>query len=423
MNKYSELCIDIQSSLLSALQQMDSIGRKLLIVVKEKRVHSLISIGDIQRAIIAKTDLDTPVSDVLRKDVRIAKVTDNLEEDTLSVVLEEGEILDAVVDIDTFTHEESIDSTERVVNKEDNELIIQNFPLSNISKDVFLDSEYGPIKPSLSQALGNFGIVPFNKNKDNVFASDNNEIDIEDAEDVSSTMPENRVLLAEENGFEISQIISDEDTHKLLVSCEEDLFPILSNFIRVNHNFNGYTKFMTQPENNWDQPRIVALGGDICNDSNHELFNEFAGTSQQDLLKIFSFNVKIEITLDNMRESFFQTVSNSNWSNEGYLALSSIEEQNNRLIRDELKRLSALYGIGVILLDTETPGNSEIISLSEARHKIDLNFVNKLISNSTNNEFRDFIANINEIKKSGQFNKDFFDNIEANTEIKKINLK
>ena len=46
------LFIDLSKSVLSAIKQMDEFKVKLLIVMKNKEYFSLLSIGDIQRAII-----------------------------------------------------------------------------------------------------------------------------------------------------------------------------------------------------------------------------------------------------------------------------------------------------------------------------------------------------------------------------------
>lgn len=73
------LSISLESTMLSALERMDKIDKKLLIVFKEERFHSLLSIGDIQRAIINNQPFDTPVKDVLRTKVAIARVSDSRE--------------------------------------------------------------------------------------------------------------------------------------------------------------------------------------------------------------------------------------------------------------------------------------------------------------------------------------------------------
>ena len=48
----SELSISDSTSLMNAMHKMDKIGRKLLIIVKNSRFFSLISLGDIQRATV-----------------------------------------------------------------------------------------------------------------------------------------------------------------------------------------------------------------------------------------------------------------------------------------------------------------------------------------------------------------------------------
>jgi dTDP-glucose pyrophosphorylase len=57
----------------NALKKMDQLQRKLLIVTYENKFVSLLSIGDIQRAIINNKSLETIISEVLRENVRVAK--------------------------------------------------------------------------------------------------------------------------------------------------------------------------------------------------------------------------------------------------------------------------------------------------------------------------------------------------------------
>lgn len=59
--------------LMAALQQMDRKDGKLLLVMEGDRYVSLLSIGDIQRALIRQVPLDAPVSSVLRPQVRVAR--------------------------------------------------------------------------------------------------------------------------------------------------------------------------------------------------------------------------------------------------------------------------------------------------------------------------------------------------------------
>ncbi len=75
-----QVSIQKERSLHSALKQMDEINRKLLIVLNEDdSFFSLLSIGDIQRAIIRNLPLNTHVSEIVRQDITVAHPEDNLE--------------------------------------------------------------------------------------------------------------------------------------------------------------------------------------------------------------------------------------------------------------------------------------------------------------------------------------------------------
>jgi dTDP-glucose pyrophosphorylase len=71
--------IDNQFSVLEALERMDQIDRKLLIVLKGNQFYSLLSIGDIQRAIISKYKLENPVDAILRKKITVCFEGDSME--------------------------------------------------------------------------------------------------------------------------------------------------------------------------------------------------------------------------------------------------------------------------------------------------------------------------------------------------------
>lgn len=78
--RIKEISIDKSTSIIAALKQMDKKKHKLLLVLDKGLFYSLLSIGDIQRAIIANITLDNPVSEILRPEVRVAKPTDNKEQ-------------------------------------------------------------------------------------------------------------------------------------------------------------------------------------------------------------------------------------------------------------------------------------------------------------------------------------------------------
>lgn len=78
--KHDELVICENTSISSAMRQMDKVRHKLLIIASgSNEFIGLITIGDIQRAIIAGNSLESPVRAFVRTDLVIAKTTDNLD--------------------------------------------------------------------------------------------------------------------------------------------------------------------------------------------------------------------------------------------------------------------------------------------------------------------------------------------------------
>ena len=67
-----QICIERKASILSALKQMDEVRRKLLVVMDEGHYMSVLSIGDIQRAIIRGDSLEAPIESILRSETKVA---------------------------------------------------------------------------------------------------------------------------------------------------------------------------------------------------------------------------------------------------------------------------------------------------------------------------------------------------------------
>jgi dTDP-glucose pyrophosphorylase len=71
--------IDKSCTLIEALKKMDFLERKLLIVTSENNFFGLLSVGDIQRAIIKNYDLNTSIEKIIRKNIKVARKTDDFE--------------------------------------------------------------------------------------------------------------------------------------------------------------------------------------------------------------------------------------------------------------------------------------------------------------------------------------------------------
>ena len=96
MNKNKEIFIQKDETILSAIKQMDSIGRKLLVVLDGNQFYSLISIGDIQRAIISNIDLITKISFIIRSDVKVASDSDDLDKVKNNILKNQNEFMPIV---------------------------------------------------------------------------------------------------------------------------------------------------------------------------------------------------------------------------------------------------------------------------------------------------------------------------------------
>jgi dTDP-glucose pyrophosphorylase len=79
--KISERSIDQNATILSALKQMDNIGIKSLIVIdNNQRFSGILSIGDIQRAIINEKPLESSIKEIIRSKPKIASENTTLTE-------------------------------------------------------------------------------------------------------------------------------------------------------------------------------------------------------------------------------------------------------------------------------------------------------------------------------------------------------
>jgi hypothetical protein len=104
-------------------------------------------------------------------------------------------------------------------------------------------------------------------------------------------------------------------------------------------------------------------------------------------IKLFSYELKRNLNFSNLREAYFQTVSNSSWANEGYLVAAAIDRDDEFM--DEIKRLSNSFGIGLIELDINNPDSSEIIYPARQKENIDIETMNKI--SQINPDFKEFI--------------------------------
>lgn len=107
--------IAISATLLEALKQMDRIDQKLLLVFEHDSYKGVLSIGDIQRAILSKLPIDTDIGSVMRKDITLAFDDESFEEirqrmfihrtECMPVVNRQGELVEVFFWSEVFDQE------------------------------------------------------------------------------------------------------------------------------------------------------------------------------------------------------------------------------------------------------------------------------------------------------------------------------
>ncbi|MBM0596985.1 COG2958 family protein [Helicobacter pylori] len=178
---------------------------------------------------------------------------------------------------------------------------------------------------------------------------------------------------------------------------ERDLHPFLTYMAINNENLKCYTKTIFHEESlkspkgmdRWLYPDMVGvrfLHAELSNE------NLIAFSKKFDTLpvKLVSFELKKEISVNNCRECYFQAISNSSWANEGYLVGRHIDTHNSKLM-DLLKRLHASFGIGVIDLRTNED-KSAILLNAKYKEKIDYTMAQEL--SEKNPKFSGFLKSV-----------------------------
>jgi len=130
--------------------------------------------------------------------------------------------------------------------------------------------------------------------------------------------------------------------------------------------------------------------------------------------KLWSFEVKLKITSSNVREYFFQAVSNSSWANYAYLVASEISTAHDERVMKELRMLSSLHGVGVILLNYENPAESIVKIPAQERSSIDWNVANRLAESSK--DFAKYIESVFAFYKTDKIQPADWDKVDLDSE-------
>lgn len=172
---------------------------------------------------------------------------------------------------------------------------------------------------------------------------------------------------------------------------EAHLHPLLVKFLYENERFGLYCKSINANKsksakaglNEWIHPDIVGIHFPFEDYSSNTL--DLLRNISKSSYKIYSFEIKRFINNANLKECYFQAVSNSSFANEGYLVAFEIKDDDE--VRNELSRLNASFGIGVIELRVQ-----KVLFEARAR-ELDIETLDMLVEK--NGDFKEFIQNVN----------------------------
>lgn len=183
---------------------------------------------------------------------------------------------------------------------------------------------------------------------------------------------------------------------------EHGLYPLLSTYLWAE--FGVYSKRIDEKRssnkrgpngNRWLYPDLVGME-DLGSDWHQEV-KDCVNQYSDKRTKLWSFEVKLLINRSNVRESFFQAVSNSSWSNFGYLVAGEIEGQDTL---KELRMLFATHGIGLIKLDADNPAESQVLIPARERDEIDWDMANRLATE--NKDFLEYVKLVKQFYQTGE---------------------
>jgi len=184
---------------------------------------------------------------------------------------------------------------------------------------------------------------------------------------------------------------------------EADLYPLLAEFLSSEYTI--YSKRIDEKRssnkrgengNFWLHPDMVGL--EVSSQNWHGNIKQCAGKFFHETASLSAYEVKLKLNSANLREAFFQAVSNSSWANYGYLVAAEIDDK----IEPELRLLANLHGIGIILLNTENPTESQII-IESGEREIDWDSVNRIAKE--NKDFMEYITCVSETIANGRIKK------------------
>ena len=177
---------------------------------------------------------------------------------------------------------------------------------------------------------------------------------------------------------------------------ERSLHKLFCSFLRTRNIFAKtifHEKSSTKIDNSqkWVHPDII--GVEFEEYKNEATLALLKATEPKETVHIYSYELKKKIESDyQLKQYYFQALSNSSWANYGYLVAFEINEN----LTEEMERLNSAFGIGIILMQA----NDSKILYPAHKKRLDYNTIEKL--NNLNADFCNFITKLSKVMNASK---------------------
>ncbi len=189
---------------------------------------------------------------------------------------------------------------------------------------------------------------------------------------------------------------------------EHDLYPILAKYLLESHAILGKRidekkskNSQGKKGNQWLHPDLI--GFQVLSEKWGQTITALVQARSDASSRLWSFEVKKLVNRSNLREVFFQTLSNSAWANFAYLVAAEISGKGTL---DELRMLAGQHGVGVIILSTDPETESTIEIQARERVEVDWTAANRLAVE--NPDAKSVFEQVRIFHQAGSLNRDFW---------------
>lgn len=185
--------------------------------------------------------------------------------------------------------------------------------------------------------------------------------------------------------------ISDDSTTVTKGYDERSLHKIFCSFLRTRNVyaktiFHEKSSNKTDSTQKWVHPDIIGVEFEEFN--NDATLSLLKATEPKESVHIYSYELKKKIESDyQLKQYFFQALSNSSWANYGYLVAFEINDD----LSEEMERLNNAFGIGIIHMQA----NESRILFPARKKQLDYLTIEKL--NNLNKDFNEFISKLSKV--------------------------